>query len=300
MSSFTDKVRIHRIGSSCLGSVNFKHHMKTILALYADYTNIIVISALPAITDKLIGITRVDTLVKRKELIEDIEASYISMATKVLSKEFIGGYQAFLNRNLPYFYKSLRKYPLPYAELVFQGEFLSAELIRQFIKSCGKNAITLDAENLILVEEENGSITPDLKICNYKIKQILFPLLKNNGTICLVPGFYGIDRTQKIVLLGRNGSDTTAAILGHGLADDFEVEILFWKDVDGLFTGDPKVDANVERVPKISHKEFLQRFKEYSAVIHPQTVEIAARRNIILKIRNFENPFSSQETIIQS
>ncbi|MDE5286163.1 MAG: hypothetical protein O4M80_05935, partial [Buchnera aphidicola] len=59
----------------------------------------------------------------------------------------------------------------------------------------------------------------------------------NTFDIILMAGFIAGNKKEELVLLGRNGSDYSAAILSTCLnARCCEI----WTDVDGVFTSDPK------------------------------------------------------------
>ncbi|MFX0064716.1 MAG: hypothetical protein ACFFC7_21290 [Candidatus Hermodarchaeota archaeon] len=295
----SQRVIIHRIGSSCLKSDFFDQNISTILDNNKDLPNIIVISALPSVTDRLISLALESERVMRWKHVNHIRYIYYMKALDLLPKNQIADFESFLENNLASLYRIVQKSPIPYDEVVFQGEFLSAELIRRFLTSKFKNSVFIDAETIIKVKTTTPDLSFDLDETTNRVHQILVPRLKKPNVI-LIPGFYGTTSTQQIVLLGRNGSDITAAVIADGLAETFAVQVIFWKDIDGIYTSDPKKDQNAKKIDQLSHQNFLDQFKTFKSVIHPKTVEIAARKKIPLTIRNFETPTSKTQSIITS
>ncbi|MFX1532598.1 MAG: hypothetical protein ACFFDI_00010 [Promethearchaeota archaeon] len=292
-------VIIHRIGSSCLKSDSFDQNIRTILENNKDSPKIIVISALPSITDRLISLALESERIMRWKHVNHIRYIYYMKALDLLPKNQIADFEGFLENNLASLYRAVQKFPIPYDEVVFQGEFLSAELIRRFLTSRFQNSLFIDAEMLIKVKTTTPDLTFDLDETSNRIHQSLVPRLKKPNII-LIPGFYGTTSTQQIVLLGRNGSDITAAVIADALAEKFALQVIFWKDVDGIYTSDPRKDQNAKRIDQLSHQNFLDQFKNFKSVIHPKTVEIAARKKIPLIIRNFETPTSRKQSVIKS
>ncbi|MFX0090406.1 MAG: hypothetical protein ACFFBD_01490 [Candidatus Hodarchaeota archaeon] len=295
----SQQVIIHRIGSSCLKSNFFRQNTITILNNNKQSANIIVVSALPFITDQLIALTLETERIMRWKHLEQIKEIYHSKAVELLPTNQFSNFETFLDNNLASLYRAVQKFPLPYDEVVFQGEFLSAELLRCFLASEFRNSLFIDAEMLIRVKTRSPTLMLDLDRTSNCIQQNLVPRLKKPN-IVLIPGFYGTTSTQKVVLLGRNGSDITAAVIADCLAEEFTVKVIFWKDVDGIYTDDPKKNLNAQRINQISHQHFLEQFGNCKSVIHPETVRIATRKKIPLYIRNFETPNSKKESVINS
>ena len=86
---------------------------------------------------------------------------------------------------------------------------------------------------------------------------MLLPELKK-GTIVIVAGFQGVDRSNEITTIGRGGSDTTAIALSIALnAEKCEL----FKDVDGIYSGDPHKDSKVIKYDKITYDKMLEYSK---------------------------------------
>jgi len=105
-----------------------------------------------------------------------------------------------------------------------------------------------------------------------------------DGAIPIVAGFQGVSQTSKdITTLGRGGSDTTAVALAAALrADACEI----YTDVDGVFTGDPRIVPGARRIPRISYEEMLEMAACGARILHLRCVEYARRYGIPIHVRS--------------
>jgi len=93
--------------------------------------------------------------------------------------------------------------------------------------------------------------------------------LEGDKTI-IVPGFYGLSEKGKVTLLGRGGTDYSAACIAHCLnASSLDV----WKDVSGFMSADPAYVKNAIRHKRMSFTEAAELAYFGAKILHPQTVE---------------------------
>jgi aspartate kinase len=90
------------------------------------------------------------------------------------------------------------------------------------------------------------------------------------GRVPVVTGFIGGSASGATTLLGRGGSDYTAAVLGWALEAE-RVEI--WSDVPGVMSGDPRRDAGARTLPRLSYREATALARAGAKVLHPRTLE---------------------------
>ena len=120
----------------------------------------------------------------------------------------------------------------------------------------------------------------DARIVKVDTRKIV-DLLKQDYII-VVAGFQGITSDGEVTTLGRGGSDTTAAALGVALNAEM-IEI--FTDVGGVKTADPKIVSEAKTLGEVTYNEICHLAYEGAKVIHPRAVEIAAQKNIPLKVR---------------
>lgn len=160
------------------------------------------------------------------------------------------------------------------------------EIISTVIMSNDLNKKSIDA--VPLLGGQAGIIT-DNEFNNASVLRVdtnnLIKILKS-GKIPVVAGFQGLSEDGFLTTLGRGGSDVTASLLGSALNAE-RVEI--YTDVDGIMTADPRVVKDAALIEEISYTEVFQFADQGAKVIHPRAVEIAARANIPLVVKNTLN-----------
>jgi aspartate kinase len=102
-----------------------------------------------------------------------------------------------------------------------------------------------------------------------------------DGTIVVVAGFQGADEHGNITTLGRGGSDTSAVALAAALKAD---ECLIYTDVDGVYTTDPRIVPEAQRLKKITFEEMLEMASLGSKVLQIRSVEFAGKYKVPLRV----------------
>jgi aspartate kinase len=100
-------------------------------------------------------------------------------------------------------------------------------------------------------------------------------------------GFFGIVPGSLLSTVGRGYTDLCAALTAVGLGAE---ELQVWKEVDGIFTADPRKVKSARLLPIITPEEAAELTYYGSEVIHPFTMEQVIRSHIPIRIKNVENP----------
>lgn len=117
----------------------------------------------------------------------------------------------------------------------------------------------------------------------------LLPYLERQE-IVIVAGFQGVSQQGEITTLGRGGSDTTAVALGVAL-DASHVE--FYKDVDGVFDCDPKVNPNATLLRNLSFDQAFAMMNAGAQVLHDRCVTLAKLNDLPLFVLPFQGANSA-------
>lgn len=112
----------------------------------------------------------------------------------------------------------------------------------------------------------------------------------------ITQGFVARTPNGDTCLLGRGGSDTSAAVLA-ALAGAEALEI--WTDVPGLFTADPREVPEARILRRIGYREARELATLGARVLHPRCLEPVARAGIPVTIRCTDDP-SLPSTRIES
>jgi aspartate kinase len=101
------------------------------------------------------------------------------------------------------------------------------------------------------------------------------------------PGYFGPVPGSLLAQIGRGYTDLCAALCAVGLSAS---ELQVWKEVDGIFTADPRKVPSARMVPVITPDEAAELTYYGSEVIHPFTMEQVIRAKIPIRIKNVDNP----------
>lgn len=83
-------------------------------------------------------------------------------------------------------------------------------------------------------------------------KAIAAEVLKCGGQVPIVTGYFGVVPGSLLSAIGRGYTDLCAALLAVGLAAE---ELQIWKEVDGIFTADPRKVPTARLLASITPEE---------------------------------------------
>ncbi len=162
--------------------------------------------------------------------------------------------------------------------LLTSGEQISIASLAMAVEALGEKAVSLNAFQVKFKTTDDHTKAEILDIDTEVIRTKI-----SEGNVVVFAGFQGITENNEITTLGRGGSDTTAVALGAALnADGVEI----YTDVDGVYTADPRVVARPRKLKSISYQEMLELAASGAKVLHPRSVEIAAKYGIRIHLRS--------------
>jgi aspartate kinase len=166
-------------------------------------------------------------------------------------------------------------------QLLAIGEQETTALTAMALQGLGVDAVSYTGAQ--------AGIFTDKSHTKAKIKTINAKPLEKDlkaGRVVIVAGFQGINDDGQITTLGRGGSDLTAIALAAALnADKCEI----YTDVDGVYTADPRVVKNAQKLMEISYDEMLELASSGSKVMQSRSVEFAKKYNVIFEVRSSFN-----------
>jgi aspartate kinase len=172
-------------------------------------------------------------------------------------------------------------------EIMAMGERTSARLMKSSLNSKDMDAVLVDpASDLwpIYTNSRHGDAEPDIIETRKAVQERILPLIKENKII-VVPGFLGKDKdTGNITTLGRNGSDTTAVLLGNCLNAS---EVILVKDVEGVYSYDPK-KVNATLIDHLDVDEVMTLASAGTKVIHNKALRFKPK-DMDIRIVGFHN-----------
>jgi aspartate kinase len=165
--------------------------------------------------------------------------------------------------------------------LLATGEQTTIALTAMAINGMGGHATSLTGAQAGIVTD---GVHTKAKIANISPKRI--HLLLDSGNIVIVAGFQGESLEGQITTLGRGGSDLTAIALAAAINADL---CQIFTDVEGVYTCDPRVVRNAQKIPEISYDEMLEMASLGAKVMQSRAVEFAKKFGVIFEVRSSFN-----------
>lgn len=170
--------------------------------------------------------------------------------------------------------------------IVSYGEQLSSRLLAEVFRAKDLNARQMDSRRLIVTDDEYGSAAPIWDETEKLIKLELHNLV-DNGEIPVLGGFIAASRGGETTVLGRGGSDYSAALVGAALRAR---EIQIWTDVTGVLTCDPRICPEAKTLKTLSYEEAAELAYFGAKVLHPKTIKPAVDYRIPVRVCNSHQP----------
>lgn len=179
------------------------------------------------------------------------------------------------------------------AKIISFGEMLSSGLLYHLLLKQGRQAFYVDSRKLILTASDYPEAEVEIEKTYKTIYSVINPQF-TEVSIAIAPGFVGSGHDGETTLLGRGGSDYSAALYAAALkASSLEI----WTDVNGMFTTDPRSFSDARLIEKLSYSEAAELAYFGAKVLHPKTILPAIERDIPVIIKNTFNPDEKGTTI---
>ncbi len=162
--------------------------------------------------------------------------------------------------------------------LLATGECAAAALTAMAVNALGGRAISLTGAQAGILTDRNHARA---RIANISPKQI--HELLSDDYIVIVAGFQGQTPEGETTTLGRGGSDLTAIALAGALNADV---CQIFTDVDGVFTCDPRIVADAQKLDEVAYDELLEMASTGSKVMQSRAVEFAKKFGIEFEVRS--------------
>ena len=161
-------------------------------------------------------------------------------------------------------------------QMVSTGEQVTISMLAMALNSIGVEARSYTGRQV--------GIKTDSAFTKARIESIDTDVMTNDldaGRVIVVAGFQGFDAEGNITTLGRGGSDTSGVALAAALKAD---ECQIYTDVDGVYTCDPRIVPQAQKLPRVTYEEMLEMAALGAKVLHPRSVELAMAWAVPLQV----------------
>jgi len=175
------------------------------------------------------------------------------------------------------------------AALLATGEWLSTRLGAQYLQQ-SLDVDWVDARDVleVLAEPDRSPARQWLSAtCEPGSDSSLSRRWMELEPVLVTQGFVASTGEGKTALLGRGGSDTSAALLAGRLeAEKLEI----WTDVPGLFSADPHQFPQARLLREVDYAEALEMAASGARVIQSRCIRAAAATGTPIMIRDIQRP----------
>jgi len=163
-----------------------------------------------------------------------------------------------------------------YDMLLSTGEQISISVLAMALHALGIGAVSMTGPQAGI---QTDASHVKAKITNIEPARVQAEIDK--GNVVIVAGFQGINPNNDIATLGRGGSDLSAVALAAALKAD---RCQIFTDVDGVYTADPRVVKNAQKLDVISYDEMLELASLGARVLQSRSVEFAKKFGVEIEV----------------
>jgi len=176
------------------------------------------------------------------------------------------------------------------ARVMASGELMATQIGARFLRAQGLEVAWTDARTMLRAEERHSASAKASvlsAVCGFAPDAALEEQLQGLAPVVVTQGFIASDYDGNTVLLGRGGSDTSAAYFAAKLrAQRLEI----WTDVPGMFSANPRATPTARLLRALHYDEAQEIATSGAKVLHPRCILPARQYRIPLHIYATQAP----------
>ncbi|EGQ9765766.1 bifunctional aspartate kinase/homoserine dehydrogenase II [Vibrio alginolyticus] len=273
--------QLHKFGGSSLANPECYLRVVGILKEYSTENDLVVVSAAGKTTNRLIefleGLNKDGRIAH--EALQSLRQFQTELIESLLESEAKEELLALLHDE----FSTLSELTAPLtnaqkAAVLGHGEVWSARLLAALLSQRSIPAVAQDARAFLRAE---AGTQPEVdRARSYPlIKEIL---AQHNHKRVVITGFMAQNEAGETILLGRNGSDYSATVIG-ALAEVSTVTI--WSDVAGVYSADPRLVSDACLLPLLRLDEASELARLAAPVLHSRTLQPVAQSTMDLNLK---------------
>ena len=283
-------VVVHKFGGSCLRDSSDLEVITKIIKSRPSRI-VVVVSALWGTTDRLLRAANEPRYATR--LVSDLRKQHLRFSPKIDQSIFADKFNNVLS-GIDKSLFNLSKNPDSFVDvntLLAAGERLSALVVANELRKQGLDANAVGSEDVgICLNGTDTATNVDIEKSIQRLDHSAF------RGIPVITGWFGEGRDGNLALLGRGGSDHTAAAIARILDAK---KLILWKDVDGVLSVNPRWGVKSAPIPYLGYDEARELSRVDAPVIHHTTMIPIKDYGIPVEIRNLHSSFDdSAPTVI--
>lgn len=256
----------------------------------ANQRPVIVCSAVSGVSDRIETIIALVGDPKVQDAVEALEQQHLRLAEEMGIKNPIESELTELKNQVQGASLIGEVSPRIHARLMSLGERMSTKLGAAYLNSLGLNVRWVDArDHLRSLPKANASTERQFLSaeCDFEADPAMQQALASEPGAVITQGFIARNGDGDTVLLGRGGSDTSAAYFAAKLN---AVRCEIWTDVPGMFTADPRHVPTARVLRSLDYDEAQEIATMGAKVLHPRAIPPCKSASIPIVIRCTPRP----------
>lgn len=236
---------------------------------------VIVCSALTQISNKLEKAIDAALINEHQSILTDIRKGHLHLAEQLeVNPELIAQDLHQLEQWLTGIALLKQAPAKTHAQILSMGELMMTRLGHAFLENKGIRCQWYDARELLI-----STPFPDGDTANYLTArceseyapELVEKFIASGAQAIITQGFFAANPQGETVLLGRGGSDTSAALIAAKLqAASCEI----WTDVPGIYTANPHQLPQARLLKKLNYDEAQEIATMGAKVLHPNCIPL--------------------------
>ncbi|CAH7202401.1 fused aspartate kinase/homoserine dehydrogenase 2 [Vibrio chagasii] len=285
--------QLHKFGGSSLADPECYLRVVNILREYSSATDLVVVSAAGKTTNRLIEF--VEALDKDGRIAHECLQTLRQFQLELIEALLEGEPAEQLTATIQQEFTALGELTAPLSEaqkaqVLGHGEVWSSRLLAALLCQHDLQAVAQDARAFLRAEV--GAQPEVDRARSYPL--IKEALAQHAHCRAVITGFMAQNTEGETVLLGRNGSDYSATVIG-ALAEVDRVTI--WSDVAGVYSADPRLVSDACLLPLLRLDEASELARLAAPVLHSRTLQPVAQSAMDLSLRCSYQPESGSTQI---
>ena len=296
---------VFKFGGTTVGTPERFETVVSILQEAASSERVVaIVSALSQVSRQLSGAmenfaTRSDGTAVVDDLIDTLRARHMDQAETVLSVARQDDYAALLEERLQALRRCFAEVdrsgftPAARDAVLATGEQLSVPMVTLALRDAGLSAPHCQATRLVVTDGTFGEANVQRSATAEHVRDWYQDLAQD--AVPVVAGFIGSTEEGATTTLGFEGSDYSASFFARILEAGC---VTRYTDVDGLYSEDPSVHDDAERLECLSMEEAFAMTESGDLGMHPKTLRPLASADIPMQVRSILEPERSGTRIL--
>jgi len=288
----TNKMVVLKFGGSSVAEPRHWQSIAERLHYHIDnqYCPLLVLSALKNVSNQLEELLHQAIDGKHNEAINHLKKQHLNFSQQ-LDLDLEQQLQPWFNQldaDCISIYQKQHVSPAAHARVLAVGELLSTTIGAEYLDQRGFNLSWQDSRKLLKSTAQRDQwhhYTSAECEYNYDAQMVerLYGNNQQNNKVVVTQGFIASDSRGNTVLLGREGSDTSAAYLAAMIGAK-KLEI--WTDVTGVFTANPRDIESARQLPYLSYRQSYLMAKYGAKVLHSRVLKPVEQNGVIVNVRS--------------